>query len=223
MRAPEDGPAYRDAAAEALHDKNWKAAQAALEKYLALLPNDPIAWNNLGVTLEKQHKSREAVEAFARASSLSAGGRLPGRNLVSEMQRYLGFAAVPVLFKLIELVVRLLPLPDDIRTALNIVALVGLIVGALAFYVRRRDDLPPEAWHAYKSELTRTRPLRYGGLAFVFGGFLIFAVVLFLLFLGPGPADDGTVVLVMLAGFCWLISAQLIWRRVVRPVLERRL
>jgi len=34
-----------------------------LQALVAIAPNDATAWNNLGVTLEHQHKNKEAVEA----------------------------------------------------------------------------------------------------------------------------------------------------------------
>ena len=54
----------------------------------------------------------------------------------------------------------------------------------------------------------------------VFAGFLVFALVLLILVLVPGGASDGTVVLVIVAGLCWMIVAQLLWRHLVRPWLE---
>lgn len=83
---------YRSHAAVALAHQRWDEAAMQLEGLTAISPNDPIAWNNLDVALEHQHKNREAVEAYARAAALSPDS-LPGRNLVREMQRYLGGAA----------------------------------------------------------------------------------------------------------------------------------
>jgi hypothetical protein len=70
--------------------------------------------------------------------------------------------------------------------------------------------------------MARTRQLRYGGLAFVFVGFLVFAVVLFVLVELPGGAGDGTVVLVIVGGLCWLIVARLLWAHVIGPRLQDR-
>jgi hypothetical protein len=71
--------------------------------------------------------------------------------------------------------------------------------------------------------MARTRQLRYGGLAFVFLGFLVFAVVLFILVQLPGGTGDGTVVLVIVGGLCWLIVARLLWAHVIAPRLQARI
>jgi tetratricopeptide (TPR) repeat protein len=214
---------HRSAALIALRDRHWAEAQRELQALLNLVPNDAIAWNNLGVALERQKKQREAVEAFARASALLPKGTLPGRNLIREMQRYLGFAAAIVLFKAIDLLFRFLPLSSNARTAATLVAVVLLALGALVYYQRQRERLPEETWRAYKSVMLRTRQIRYGGIGFVFIGFLAFALVLVVLIqFGPGTGD-GTVVLIIVAGLCWLIVAQLLWRRVIAPFLERRM
>jgi hypothetical protein len=65
--------------------------------------------------------------------------------------------------------------------------------------------------------------LRYGGLAFVFIGFLVFAVVFFILVVVGGTNSDGTVVLVAVAGLCWLIVARLLWRHAIAPRLVDRI
>jgi hypothetical protein len=70
--------------------------------------------------------------------------------------------------------------------------------------------------------MARTRRLRYGGLAFVFVGFLVFAILLLVIVLLAGGAGDGTVALVILGGICWLILARILWRRVIAPRLERQ-
>jgi hypothetical protein len=94
-----------------------------------------------------------------------------------------------------------------------------LVLDALVYYLRQRERLPEETWRAYKSEMSRTRQLRYGGVAFVF---LVFAVVLFGLVLVPGTAGDGVVVLVILAGLYWLIVARHLWRHLVAPFIATR-
>jgi hypothetical protein len=70
--------------------------------------------------------------------------------------------------------------------------------------------------------MARTRRLRYGGIAFVFIGFLAFAVVFFILVQIPGLAPDGIVVLVAVAGLCWLIIARLLWAHLIAPRLQSR-
>jgi tetratricopeptide (TPR) repeat protein len=214
---------YRSRAGVALAHQRWADAEQQLQALVAIAPSDAIAWNNLGVALEHQHKKREAVEAYARAAALSHDSRLPGGNLVREMQRYLGFAAALVLFRVVDLVLRFVPMSPDARAVAELIAVVVLALGALVYYQRQREQLPNEAWRAYKSELARTRQLRYGGIAFVFVGFLVFAVVLFLLVQLPGGAGDGTVVLVIVAGLCWLIVARLLWAHVFAPRLDRRI
>lgn len=204
----------------ALRRKHWPEAQSELEALVAIAPDDPTAWNNLGVALEHQHKGREALEAYARSTALLPAGRLARRNLVNEMQRYLGFAAAIVLFKVIDILLQFLPLSSGEHTAAIAIALIPLALGSLVFYQRRRDRLSTETWHAYKSEMARTRRLRYGGLAFVFIGFLVFAILLFVLVELPGGVGDGTVVLVIVAGLCWLIVARLLWRHIISPQLE---
>ena len=139
------------------------------------------------------------------------------------MQRYLGFAAALVLFRVVDIAIRFVPMPDGARTAAQVIAFVLLALGALVYYQRQREQLPDDAWRAYQSELARTRQLRYGGVAFVFVGFLVFAVVLFILVQLPGGAGDGTVVLVIVAGLCWLIVARLLWAHVLAPRLDRRI
>jgi O-antigen/teichoic acid export membrane protein len=57
----------------------------------------------------------------------------------------------------------------------------------------------------------------------VFIGLLAFAVVLFILVQLPGGAGDGTVVLVIVAGLCWLIVARLLWAHVIAPRLQTRI
>jgi tetratricopeptide (TPR) repeat protein len=214
---------YRSRAAIALAQQHWAEAEQELQALVAISPNDAIAWNNLGVALEHQHKNREAVEAYARAAALSPGSQLPGGNLVREMQRYLGFAAALVLFRVVDIALRFVPMPADARTAATAIAFVLLAFGALVYYQRQREQLPDEAWRAYKSELARTRQLRYGGIAFVFVGFLVFAVVFAILVQFRGVAGDGTVVLVAVAGLCWLIVARLVWAHVVAPRLQGRI
>jgi len=213
---------YRSRAAVALAHQRWDDAALQLQALTAISPNDAIAWNNLGVALEHQHKNREAVEAYARATALSPDS-LPGRNLVREMQRYLGGAAALTLYWLIDIALRIIPMPENARTATKVFAIVVLVLGALVYYQRRREQLPDEAWRAYKSELARTRRLRYGGLAFVFVGFLAFAVVFFILVQVGGRSSDGTVVLVAVAGLCWLIVARLLWAHAIAPRLEGRI
>jgi len=214
--------AYRARATAALAQQRWAEAEQELQTLVAISPSDATAWNNLGVALEHQQKNRQAVEAYARAAALSPDSRLPGGNLVREMQRYLGFAAALALFKVIDIGLHFLPIPEDARTAAAVIAFVLLVLGALVYYQRQREQLPDEAWHAYKSEMARTRQLRYGGLAFVFVGFLVFAVVLLILIELGGPSD-GTVVLVILAGLCWLIVARLLWAHVIAPRLQGRI
>ncbi len=206
----------------ALAQKRWAEAEQELHALIAISPNDATAWNNLGVALEHQHKNKEAVEAYARAAALAPNSRLTGGNLVRDMQRYLGFAAALALFKIIDIGMHFVPMPDDARTIVTVIAVVLLALGALVYYQRQREKLPDETWRAYKSEMARTRRLRYGGIAFVFVGFLVFAVVLFILVLIPGSAGDGTVVLVILAGLCWLIVARLLWAHVIAPRLQSR-
>jgi tetratricopeptide (TPR) repeat protein len=214
---------YRSRAAVALAHRRWEEAEQQLHALITTSPNDAIAWNNLGVALERQHKTREAIVAYARAAALSPESHLPGRNLVPEMQRYLGFAAAIALFKVIDIGLHVVPMPDGIRTATLVVAAVLLALGALVYYQRQREQLPDEAWRAYKSELARTRRLRYGGLAFVFIGFLVFAVVFFILVQVGGRESDGTVVLVAVAGFCWLIVSRLLWAHAIAPRLADRI
>ena len=213
---------YRSRAAVALAHQRWDDAEHQLKALIAISPNDPIAWNNLGVALERQHKNREAVEAYARAAALSPDS-LPGRSLVREMQRYLGGAAAFTLYWVIDIAIRFVPLPEDARTAARVLVIVLLVLGALVYYQRRREQLPDEAWRAYKSELARTRRLRYGGLAFVFIGFLVFAIVFFILVQVGGRDSNGTVVLVAVAGLCWLIVARLLWAHAIAPRLEDRI
>jgi nitrate reductase gamma subunit len=134
----------------------------------------------------------------------------------------LGFAAALALFKIIDIGLHFVPMPDDARTIVTVIAVVLLALGALVYYQRQREQLPDETWRAYKSEMARTRRLRYGGIAFVFIGFLVFAIVLFILVQVPGSAGDGTVVLVIVAGLCWLIVARLLWTHVIAPRLETR-
>lgn len=214
---------YRSRAAIALAQQSWVEAEQELQALVAISPNDATAWNNLGVALEHQHKNREAVEAYARAAALSPGSQLPRGNLVREMQRYMGFGAALSLWWVIDIVLRLVPMPTDARTATTVFAFIALALGGLVYYQRRREQLPDGAWRAYKSEMARTRQLRYGGLAFVFLGFLVFAVVLFILVQLPGGAGDGTVVLVIVAGLCWLIVARLLWAHAIAPRLQRRI
>jgi nitrate reductase gamma subunit len=114
-------------------------------------------------------------------------------------------------------------MPDDARTIVTVIAVVLLALGGLVYYQRQREKLPDETWRAYKSEMARTRRLRYGGIAFVFVGFLAFALLLFVLVQIPGGAGDGTVVLVIVAGLCWLIVARLLWAHVVAPRLQSRI
>jgi tetratricopeptide (TPR) repeat protein len=213
---------HRSRAAVAMAHQRWSEAEQELRALLAIAPNDATAWNNLGAALEHQHKDKEAVEAFARAAALAPDSRLPGGNLVRDMQRYLGFAAALALFKVIDIGLHFVPMPDDARTIVTIIAVVLLALGALVYYQRRREQLPDETWRAYKSEMARTRRLRYGGIAFVFIGFLAFALLLFVLVQIPGGAGDGTVVLVIVAGLCWLIVARLLWAHVIAPRLQSR-
>jgi tetratricopeptide (TPR) repeat protein len=214
---------YRSHAAVALAHSRWDEARQQLEALIAISPTDAIAWNNLGVALERQHRDREAVEAFARAAALSPGSPLPQSNLVREMQRYLGFAAALTLWWVLDIALRFVPMPPDARTAATVIAFVLLALAGLVYYQRQREQLPDETWHAYKSELARTRRSRYAGLAFVFIGFLVFAVVFFVLVLVGGRDSDGTVVLVAVAGLCWLIVARLLWVRVLAPRLSGRI
>jgi tetratricopeptide (TPR) repeat protein len=214
---------YRSRAAIALAAQRWSEAEHELQALVAMSPNESTAWNNLGVALEHQQKNRLAVEAYARAAALSPDSRQPGRNLVREMQRYLGFAVALGLFKVVDIGLHFVPMSDDARTAVTVIAFALLALGALVYYQRQREQLPDDAWRAYKSELARTRRLRYGGIAFVFVGFLVFAVVFFILVLVPGGAGDATVVLVAVAGLCWLIVARLLWAHVVAPRLDDRI
>jgi len=214
---------YRSGAAAALAHQRWADAEEQLQALIAISPNDSIAWNNLGVALEHLHRNREAVAAYARAAALSPTNRPAGINLVREIQRYLGFAAAIALFKIIDIGLHFVPIPDGPRTAATVVALVLLALGAFVYYQRQREQLPDEAWRAYKSEMVRTRRLRYGGLAFVFLGFLVFAVVFFILVQVGGRESDGTVVLVAVAGLCWLIVARLLWAHAIAPRLEDRI
>jgi tetratricopeptide (TPR) repeat protein len=214
---------HRSRAAVALAQQRWSEAEQELRALLAIAPNDATAWNNLGVALEHQHKDKEAVQAYARAAALAPASPKPGGNLVRDMQRYLGFAAALALFKIIDIGLHFVPMPDDARTVVTVIAVVLLALGAFVYYQRRREQLPDETWRAYKSEMARTRRLRYGGIAFVFIGFLAFAVVLFILVLIPGGTGDGTVVLVIVAGLCWLIVARLLWAHVIAPRLQSRI
>ncbi len=214
---------YRSRAAVVLAHGRWSEAEQELRALLAISPNDATAWNNLGVALEQQHKNKEAVEAYARAAALAPNSRPASGNLVRDMQRYLGFAAALALFKVIDIGLHFIPMPVDARTIVTVLAVVLLALGALVYYQRRREQLPDETWRAYKSEMARSRRLRYGGIAFVFIGFLAFAVVLFILVLVPGGAGDSTVVLVIVAGLCWLIVARLLWAHVIAPRLQSRI
>src|SRR6267378_3452392 len=214
---------HRSRAAVALAQQRWAEAEQELQALVAISPKDAIAWNNLGVALEGQQKNKQAVEAYARAAALAPASRRSGGNLVREMQRYLGFAAALALFKVIDIGLHFVPMPDDVRTIVIVIAVVLLALGALVYYQRQREKLPDETWRAYKSEMARTRRLRYSGIAFVFVGFLVFAVILFILVQVPGGAGDGTVVLVILAGLCWLIVARLLWAYAIAPRLQGRI
>src|SRR5260370_5315648 len=172
---------YRSRAAVALAHQHWGEAVEQLQALVAISPNDATAWNNLGVALEHQQKNREAVEAYARAAALSPDSRLPGGNLVREMQRYLGFAAALALFKVIDIGLHFVPMPDGVRTAATVIALILLTLGALVYYQRRLEQLPDETWRAYKSEMARTRQWRYGRLRLLCIRFLVFAVGCFVL------------------------------------------
>jgi tetratricopeptide (TPR) repeat protein len=214
---------YRSRAAVALAQQRWDDAEQQLQALIAISPNDPIAWNNFGVALEHLHRNREAVAAYARAAELAPDSHLAGGNLVREMQRYLGFAAAIALFKVVDIGLHFVPMPDSVRTAATVMASVLLALGSLVYYQRQREQLPDEAWRAYKSKLARTRRLRYGGIAFVFVGFLVFAVVFFVLVLVGGRSTDATVVLVAVAGLCWLIVARLLWAHAIAPRLQDRI
>lgn len=213
---------HRSRANQAFRHRKWAQVQSELEALLTITPDDAIAWNNLGVALERQGKAREAVDAYAHAAALAPIGGLPRRNLVNEMQRYLGFAAAIVLFRIIDLLLQVLPLSPSVRGPTLVLSLVLLTLGALVYYQRRREMLPDETWRAYQSEMARTRRLRYGGLAFVFVGFLVFAFVVALIVLLPVGGGDGAVVLVIAGGLCWLIAARILWRRVIAARLESR-
>jgi Ca2+/Na+ antiporter len=139
------------------------------------------------------------------------------------MQRYLGFAAAIALFKVIDIGLHLVPMSDGARMVVTVCAFVGLALGAWVYYQRQREQLPDEAWRAYKSELARTRRLRYGGIVFVFVGFIVFAVAFFILVEVGGTESDGTEVLVAVAGLCWLIVARLIWPHAIAPRLVERI
>lgn len=214
---------YHSRAAVALAHQSWGEAEQELRALVAISPNDATAWNNLGVALEHQRKTKEAVEAYARAAALSPTNRLPGGNLIREMQRYMGFGAALTLWWVIDMVLRLVPMPTDARTAGKVFAFVVLALGGLVYYQRRREQLPDDAWRAYESEMARTRQLRYGGLAFVFVGFLVFAIVFFILVQVGGRESDVTVVLVAVAGLCWLIVARLLWAHAIAPRLADRI
>ena len=144
----------------ALAQQRWAEAEQELRALLAIAPNDATAWNNLGVALEHQHKSKESVEAYARAAALAPASPKPAGNLVRDMQRYLGFAAALALFKVIDIGLHFVPMPDDARTIVTVIAVVLLALGALVYYQRQREKLPDETWRAYKSEMARTRRLR---------------------------------------------------------------
>jgi tetratricopeptide (TPR) repeat protein len=214
---------YRSRAAVALAQQRWAEAEQELKALVAISPNDATAWNNLGVALEHEHKNQQAVEAYARAADLSPNNRLPGGNLIREMQQYMGVGAALTLWWVVDLVLRLVPMPTDARTVASVLAFVVLALGGLVYYQRRREQLPDDAWRAYKSEMARTRQLRYGGLAFVFIGFLVFAIVFFILVQVGGPSSDATVVLVAVAGLCWLIVARLLWAHAIAPRLADRI
>ena len=214
---------YRSRAMVALTQGQWEEAELQLEALIAISPDDAIAWNNLGVALEHRHKTREAIVAYSRAAALLPDSTLPGRNLLPQMQRYLGWVTAFTLFTVIDIALRFAPISADARTVMTVGAFILLAFGAWVYYQRQREQLPDEAWRAYKSEMVRTRRLRYGGLAFVFIGFLVFAVVFFILVQVGGPSSDGTVVLVAVAGLCWLIVARLLWRHAIAPRLVDRI
>jgi tetratricopeptide (TPR) repeat protein len=206
----------------ALRSNRWAEAENELKALLTITPKDPIAWNNLGVALEHQRKGREALEAYGQATALLPSSRLPGRNLVNGMQRYLGFGVAIILFKVFDILLHFLQLSPAQLDGATAVTVVLLALGALVYYQRRREQLPEETWRAYRSEMARTRRLRYGGLAFVFVGFLVFALLLVILVALPGGAGDGTVVLVIIGGLCWLIASRILWARVIAPRLQHR-
>jgi tetratricopeptide (TPR) repeat protein len=214
---------HRSRATLALTRGEWEEAEQQLQALIAISPDDAIAWNNLGVALEHQHKTREAIVAYSRAAALLPDSDLPGRNLLPQMQRYLGWATAFALFTVIDIALRFVPISTDARTVMSVGAFILLAFGAWVYYQRQREQLPDEAWRAYKSEMARTRRLRYVGLAFVFIGFLVFAVVFFILVVVGGRDSDGTVVLVAVAGLCWLIVARLLWAHAIAPRLVDRI
>src|SRR5712691_13334437 len=121
---------HRTRAAVALAHERWSEGEQDLQALLAIASNDATAWNNLGVALEHQRKNKQAVEAYARAAALAPNSRPASGNLVRDMQRYLGFAAALALFKVIDIGLHLVPMPDDARTIVTVIAVVLLALGA---------------------------------------------------------------------------------------------
>jgi tetratricopeptide (TPR) repeat protein len=63
------------------HLEEWDLAEACYREALLTLPHEAMIWNNLGLTLQRQGKSREALQAFYEADRLSKHEPSIVRNL----------------------------------------------------------------------------------------------------------------------------------------------
>src|SRR5437016_870861 len=100
---------------------DWSAAEKEWRQTLAVDPNDGKAWTNLGVVLNKQNKTEEAIRAWKRATEVdsSLAGAYFNLGLVFVRSQSYREAIVPLQRALI-----LEPQNDGARRALAL-ALVG--------------------------------------------------------------------------------------------------
>jgi len=128
----------------AIKRKQWEWAEASNRRALQIDPTNYIALNNLGVALQGQRRSKEALEIYQQAAQLNPSGDLAKANIVRMVRPVSGLGLVW----------------DFVRMALVPWAIPIVLIQLLIRFTgsaRRRAQLRPGAQIYYDREWAASR------------------------------------------------------------------
>lgn len=111
LRRPNSADGFERLAAAELRLRDWTAAETHARKAVQLAPDNPAAWNTLGLALAQRGRSADAADAFER--SLRAAPRHPPAILNLAVLRHRALNDRVGALKLYQQYLRLQPRPAD--------------------------------------------------------------------------------------------------------------
>ena len=204
--------------------KRFAEAEASMLEALRLEPDDWTLNNNLGVVLQRQKKTKAAIQAFERAAIADPAAKVPQQNLFGAANSYVRagglFFGAYMFLRLIPVIGKATHLSNELIFAIVAVAIVALFGGAWFIRRRRRQQLGPTVERFLQHERPRYRNLELMYLAFRLGPLLVMAVILLILAIAEWPGDFGTVLVGgMIVMAAWFVVSPFVWRRNVLPRL----